>query len=128
MALSALSWQVGFALGPAVGGFVLAYAPNAVWLGAAAFARSAGRSRSWSRRRSLREPAGRPHQLPPPPPEPVMGRFATGPAARITNMALTLDDPLSTDAEPAPHPAIARSPRLGPGRRAPGAGRPRAQR
>jgi MFS family permease len=37
MALSALSWQIGFALGPAVGGFVLAYSPNAVWLGAAAF-------------------------------------------------------------------------------------------
>ncbi len=37
MALSALSWQVGFALGPAVGGFVLEYSPNAVWLGAAAF-------------------------------------------------------------------------------------------
>ncbi len=36
MALSALSWQVGFALGPAVGGFVLEYEPNAVWLGAAA--------------------------------------------------------------------------------------------
>ena len=37
MALSALSWQIGFALGPAVGGFVLAYSPSAVWLGAAAF-------------------------------------------------------------------------------------------
>ncbi len=37
MALSALSWQVGFALGPAVGGFVLAYSPDAVWFGAAAF-------------------------------------------------------------------------------------------
>ena len=36
MALSALSWQVGFALGPAVGGFVLDYSPNSVWLGAAA--------------------------------------------------------------------------------------------
>jgi MFS family permease len=36
MALSALSWQVGFALGPAVGGFVLDYSPNATWLGAAA--------------------------------------------------------------------------------------------
>ena len=35
MALSALSWQVGFALGPAVGGFVLDYAPSAVWVGAA---------------------------------------------------------------------------------------------
>jgi MFS family permease len=37
MALSALSWQIGFALGPAVGGFVLAYSPNATWIGAAAF-------------------------------------------------------------------------------------------
>ena len=37
MALSALSWQVGFALGPAVGGFVLDYSPDGVWLGAAAF-------------------------------------------------------------------------------------------
>jgi len=37
MALSALSWQIGFALGPAVGGFVLDFSPSAVWLGAAAF-------------------------------------------------------------------------------------------
>ena len=36
MALSALSWQVGFALGPAVGGFVLEYSPSGVWIGAAA--------------------------------------------------------------------------------------------
>jgi MFS family permease len=36
MALSALSWQLGFALGPAVGGFVLDFSPNGVWLGAAA--------------------------------------------------------------------------------------------
>ena len=37
MALSALSWQVGFALGPAIGGFVLDVSPNGVWIGAAAF-------------------------------------------------------------------------------------------
>lgn len=36
MALSALSWQVGFALGPALGGFGLALSPSGVWLGAAA--------------------------------------------------------------------------------------------
>jgi MFS family permease len=36
MALSALSWQVGFALGPAIGGFVLDVSPNGVWVGAAA--------------------------------------------------------------------------------------------
>ena len=35
MALSALSWQVGFALGPAVGGFALAASPSGVWFGAA---------------------------------------------------------------------------------------------
>jgi hypothetical protein len=35
MALSALSWQVGFTLGPAVGGFALALSPSGVWLGAA---------------------------------------------------------------------------------------------
>jgi MFS family permease len=32
MALSALSWQVGFAAGPAVGGFLLSVSPNGTWL------------------------------------------------------------------------------------------------
>jgi MFS family permease len=36
MALSALSWSVGFALGPAVGAPVLDAWPTAVWIGAAA--------------------------------------------------------------------------------------------
>jgi MFS family permease len=36
MALSALSWQLGFALGPAIGGIGLQLSPNGVWLGAAA--------------------------------------------------------------------------------------------
>jgi MFS family permease len=36
MALSALSWQLGFALGPAIGGAGLELSPNGVWLGAAA--------------------------------------------------------------------------------------------
>lgn len=31
MALSALSWQLGFALGPGIGGFGLEHAPHAVW-------------------------------------------------------------------------------------------------
>ena len=35
MALSALSWSVGFALGPAIGGVVLDAWPTGVWLGAA---------------------------------------------------------------------------------------------
>ena len=36
MALSSLSWSVGFALGPAIGGPVLQFWPTGVWLGAAA--------------------------------------------------------------------------------------------
>jgi MFS family permease len=42
MALSALSWQVGFALGPAVGGFALEYSPYGVWIGAAAICAATG--------------------------------------------------------------------------------------
>lgn len=36
MALNALSWQIGFALGPALGGAGLAVSPNGVWIAAAA--------------------------------------------------------------------------------------------
>jgi MFS family permease len=36
MALSALSWQVGFVAGPAIGGFALTWAPYGTWLAAAA--------------------------------------------------------------------------------------------
>ena len=36
MALNALSWQVGFALGPALGGFGLAVSPTGVWVAAGA--------------------------------------------------------------------------------------------
>jgi MFS family permease len=42
MAVSALSWQVGFALGPAVGGAGLSWSPAGVWLVAAALCFSAG--------------------------------------------------------------------------------------
>jgi len=42
MALSALSWQVGFALGPALGGFALAASPGGTWLAAAAVCVVAG--------------------------------------------------------------------------------------
>ena len=36
MALGSQSWQVGWIIGPAVGGFVLQHAPNALWPAAAA--------------------------------------------------------------------------------------------
>ena len=42
MAFSTLSWEVGFAVGPAVGGFVLDAKPNALWLLAAATCLLAG--------------------------------------------------------------------------------------
>ena len=42
MALSAFSWTVGFAAGPAVAGFVLAVSPAALWFGAAAVLLVAG--------------------------------------------------------------------------------------
>src|SRR5438552_8911578 len=42
MALSALSWQVGFMLGPAVGGFAIALSPHGIWLAAAAICAANG--------------------------------------------------------------------------------------
>jgi MFS family permease len=42
MALSALSWQVGFALGPALGGFALDASPTGTWFAAAAICLLAG--------------------------------------------------------------------------------------
>lgn len=36
MALNALSWQIGFALGPAIGAYALSVSPDGVWIGAAA--------------------------------------------------------------------------------------------
>ncbi len=57
MALSALSWQVGFALGPAVGGYALDLSPSGVWFGAATLCAVGASSRSRSRRRSPRASA-----------------------------------------------------------------------
>jgi MFS family permease len=42
MALSAFSWQLGFTIGPAIGGFLLGFSPNGLWLVAAAGCASAG--------------------------------------------------------------------------------------
>jgi MFS family permease len=42
MALSALSWQLGFTLGPAAGGFALELTPNGTWLAAAAICLATG--------------------------------------------------------------------------------------
>jgi MFS family permease len=42
MAMSSFSWSVAFTVGPAIGGFVLQYAPHAWWLAAAAVCLLAG--------------------------------------------------------------------------------------
>jgi predicted MFS family arabinose efflux permease len=42
MAFSTLSWEIGFAVGPAVGGLVLDRAPNVLWVAAAATCLAAG--------------------------------------------------------------------------------------
>ena len=75
MAMSALSWQVGFAAGPAAGGFLLAASPTALWLGAAAVLLGAGAA-ALALEKSLparvrRTPAGRKG------PEPVPSEIPT---------------------------------------------------
>jgi MFS family permease len=50
MAFSTLSWEVGFAVGPAVGGLVLDRAPNVLWVIAAATCLAAGLGTLWLER------------------------------------------------------------------------------
>jgi MFS family permease len=42
MALNAFSWQVGFTIGPAVGGFLLGFWPHSLWLASAAACAAGG--------------------------------------------------------------------------------------
>ena len=102
MALSALSWQLGFTLGPALGGFMLALSPTGLWLGAAAICGLAGLA-ALPLERTLPYAARRT-------PRPG-GVQATGVESRT--MAMTIDDPLSPHAEPAPHPTHAAAQRGG---------------
>jgi MFS family permease len=52
LALSSQSWQVGWIVGPAIGGFLLQHAPLALWLGAAA-ATLVGAARALTLERAL---------------------------------------------------------------------------
>ena len=109
MAFSSASWQIGWLIGPAAGGFVLQHEPLALWPGVAAICLLASgyalALEQWIPER-LRV-------------TPHVGSVAGVPGT-MPKMALTTDDPLSTDAQPAPHPADA-APRLrGGGRTAPG--------
>jgi hypothetical protein len=113
MAFSSFSWQAGFLAGPAAGGFVLQHAPLWLWLGAGAICLGAS-AYALALERHLPQgvlitPRDRGS------PEGVTGT--------MTKMAPTTDDPLSTRAEPAPHPAS--TPVSDGGRAAPAQGTPR---
>jgi MFS family permease len=109
MAFSSFSWQLGWLVGPAAGGFVLQHEPLALWPAAAAICLSASVY-------SLALETSIPKQLHL---TPYVDSVAGVPGT-MPNMALTTDDPLSTDAKPAPHPADAASRVRRGGRPAPG--------
>jgi MFS family permease len=109
MAFSSFSWQLGWLVGPAAGGFVLQHEPLALWPAAAGICVLAS---AYALALETRIPA---HLRLTPHVDSLAGLPGT-----MTNVALTTDDPLSTDAEPAPHPADA-APRVrGGGHTAPG--------
>lgn len=98
MAFSSFSWQLGWLIGPAAGGFALQHEPLALWPAAAAICLLAS---VYSLALEGRIPAQL-HLTP------HVDSIA-GVAGTMANMALATDDPLSTDAKPAPHPADAAS-------------------
>jgi MFS family permease len=94
MAFSSSSWQIGFFVGPAIGGFVLQHEPLALWPAAAAICVLASAYALVLERRIPAHLHLTPH-----------GDSFAGVPGTMANMAPATDDPLSTDAKPAPHPA-----------------------
>jgi MFS family permease len=109
MAFSSSTWQIGFFAGPAIGGFVLQHKPLALWPAAGAVCVLAS---VYALAIERRIPA---QLLRTPRVDSLAGVPGTMP-----NMALATDDPLSTDAQPAPHPADEASRIRGGGSPAPG--------
>jgi MFS family permease len=109
MAFSSSSWQIGWLIGPAAGGFVLQHKPLALWPGVAGICLLASAYALALERRIPEGLRRTPHV------DSVAGVPGTMP-----NMALTTDDPLSTNAEPASHPADETSRLRRGGRTAPG--------
>jgi MFS family permease len=104
MAASAFSWQVAFSAGPAAAGYVLAFSPTALWLGAAgvllfASAAALGLERALPRE-ARRTPGGQ------------------GSTVTMANSTMLIDDPLSTNAQPATDQAPTHARPAGRGRRA----------
>jgi MFS family permease len=93
LAFASLSWQIGWIVGPAGGGFILQHAPFALFPAAAALQLVAA---GWALRLERALPAAA-RRTP--------RGSGEGVAGTMTKMAPTTDDPLSTRAEPAPHPA-----------------------
>jgi predicted MFS family arabinose efflux permease len=109
MAFSSSSWQIGFFVGPAIGGFVLQHQPLALWPAAAGICVLASAYALALERRIPAQLHLTPH----------VDSFAGVPGT-MANMAPTTDEPLSTDAKPAPHPADEASRVHRGGRSAPG--------
>jgi MFS family permease len=109
MAFSSVSWQLGWLVGPAAGGFVLQHEPLALWPAAAAICVLAS-AYALALERNIPVRLRVTPQV-----ESVAGVPGTMP-----NMALTTDEPLSTDAEPSPHPASEATRIRGGSRTAPG--------
>lgn len=109
MAFSSASWQIGWLVGPAAGGFVLQHNPVALWPAVAVICLL---SSVYALALESRIPPAL-HRTP------HVDSIAGVPGT-MANMALTTDDPLSTDAKPAPHPADEASRLRGGGRTAPG--------
>jgi MFS family permease len=97
MACSSFSWQIGFLAGPAAGGFVLQHAPLTLWIGAAGICLAASAYALALERHLPHDVRLTPRDL-----DSIAGVPGT-----MAKMAPATDDPLSTGAEPAPHPANA---------------------
>jgi MFS family permease len=112
MAFSSASWQIGWLVGPAAGGFVLQHEPLALWPGAAAIClASSGYALALER---LIPPQLRltPHV-----------DSLAGVPGTMANMVPATDEPLSTDAQPPTHPEDEASRLRRGGRTAPGTAR-----
>jgi MFS family permease len=109
MAFSSSSWQIGWLVGPAAGGFVLQHEPLALWPGAAAICLAAS---AYALALERHIPAGL-HLTP------HVDSLAGVPGT-MANMAPATDEPLSTDAKPPPHPEDEASRLRRGGRAAPG--------
>ncbi len=109
MAFSSFSWQLGWLVGPAAGGFILQSAPRALWAGAAAICLVASAYALSLERLIPADLHLTPHV-----------DSLAGVRGTMANMAPATDEPLSTDAKPPPHPEDEVSRLRRGGRTAPG--------